>query len=589
MAAVRNGTPFEMEYRLAFPGLERYRWYLGRALPLVDDSGAVVRWYGTSTDIHDRKMAESELGESRARLRAALDASVTGTFRWDIVTNVLESDSNLDRLFGLSSDTAAKSLSEFFLLVHPDDRDRVIEACRRSAEHGADFEEEFRVVRPDGSVRWLFDKGKTMLGPDGRPRTMDGACVDVTERREKEEALRAADRQKDEFLGMLAHELRNPLAPIIYSVAALERQMPAPEARRPLEIIARQARRMTRIVDDLLDVSRVTQGKISLQRERLDVAAIVGNAADVSRAAMTARGHRFEVRVPGTPLPVSGDAVRLGQVFENLLSNAAKYTPPGGDVTVVVERDNADAVVRVRDTGVGISADVLPRIFDLFVQADTTLDRAEGGLGIGLTLVERLIRMHGGGVEAHSDGPGLGSEFRVRLPLEADAVISGSAGSNGGHDAQDRHRYLIVDDNVDSAESLRLLLEMRGHTAHVVHDGRLAAGAAREFGPDIVLLDIGLPGMDGYQVVRQFRASPDLASLMIVATTGYGRVEDKLRCLAAGFDQHLAKPLDVDDIEALVNGLTVAATAEPARAGTAAPARGVRPSGPLRDGRPPLP
>jgi PAS domain S-box-containing protein len=551
MASVRNGTPFEMEYRLEFPGVDGYRWYLGRALPLLDDAGAVVRWYGTSTDIHDRKMVESELAESRARLRAALDASVTGTFRWDIVTNVLESDTNLDRLFGLSSGTSARSLPEFFRMVHPDDRARVVDACRRCADTGADFEEEFRVVWPDGTVRWLFDKGKTVLDTDGRPRTMAGACVDVTERREKEEALRAADRQKDEFLGMLAHELRNPLAPIIYSVAALERQMPAPEARRPLEIIARQTRRMTRIVDDLLDVSRVTQGKISLQRERLDVAGIVGNAADVSRAAMDARGHRFEVRVPGTPLPVSGDAVRLGQVFENLLSNAAKYTPPGGDVTVTVERDGPNAVVRVRDTGVGISPDVLPRIFDLFVQADTTLDRSEGGLGIGLTLVERLTRMHGGGVEARSEGPGLGAEFMVRLPLEPDATAVGHHAGDDESGAVRRRRYLIVDDNVDSAESLRLLLEMRGHAAHVVHDGRFAAAAAREFEPDIVLLDIGLPGMDGYQVVRQFRAAPDLATLMIVATTGYGRVEDKLRCLAAGFDQHIAKPLDVEDIEAL--------------------------------------
>ena len=551
MKSVRKGTPFEMEYRFKFTRGDDYRWYLGRALPLRDDSGAIVRWYGTSTDIHDRKMAESELAESRARLRAALDASVTGTFRWDIVTNVLDSDKNLDRLLGLASGASARSLPEFFQMVHKDDRERVVEACRRCAEQGADFQEEFRVVWPDGTVRWLFDKGKTVLGTDGRPRSMAGACVDVTERREKEEALLAADRQKDEFLGMLAHELRNPLAPIIYSVAALERQMPAPEAKRPLEIIARQARRMTRIVDDLLDVSRVTQGKISLKRERLDIGSIVGIAAEVSRAVMDARGHRLEVRVPGTPVPVSGDAVRLGQVFENLLSNAAKYTPPGGVVTVTVEREGPNAIVRVRDTGVGISADVLPRIFDLFVQADTTLDRSEGGLGIGLTLVSRLTHMHGGVVEARSDGPGLGAEFLVRLPLEPDSVGTGHEGSRDGGGVVRRRRYLIVDDNVDSAESLRLLLEMRGHKAHVVHDGRFAAEAAREFEPEIVLLDIGLPGMDGYQVVRQFRSAPDLATLMIVATTGYGRLEDKLRCLAAGFDQHIAKPLDVEDIEAL--------------------------------------
>ena len=497
-------------------------------------------------------MAESELAESRARLRAALDASVD---RHVPLEHRDQHRSNRMRTWtGCSGSRRAlrrdRSRSSS-ALVHADDRARVVEACRRSAEQGADFEEEFRVVRPDGSVRWLFDKGKTMVDGDGRPHSMAGACVDVTERREKEEALRAADRQKDEFLGMLAHELRNPLAPIIYSVAALERQMPAPEARRPLEIITRQARRMTRIVDDLLDVSRVTLGKISLQHERLDVTTVVSNAAEVSRAAMTARGHRFEVRLPGTPLPVSGDAVRLAQVFENLLSNAAKYTPPGGRVAVTVQREGAQAVVRIRDSGVGINADVLPRIFDLFVQADATLDRAEGGLGIGLTLVDRLTRMHGGRVEAHSEGPGTGAEFVVRLPLDAEALVASDEAAEPERGQARRRRYLIVDDNVDSAESLKLLLEMRGHAAHVVNDGRLAAAAAREFDPDIVLLDIGLPGMDGYQVARQFRGAPDLATLMIVATTGYGRLEDKLKCLAAGFDQHLAKPLDVEDIEAL--------------------------------------
>ena len=235
----------------------------------------MVRWYGTSTDIHDRKMAESELAESRARLRAALDASMTGTFRWDLETNLLEADSNLNQLFGLAPEASIRSVGDLLPLVHPDDRARVAGACERSAATGADFEQEFRVVGADGRLRWLFQKGKMMTRSEGRPVAMAGACVDVTERREKEDALRTADRQKDEFLGMLAHELRNPLAPIIYSVAALERQMPAPEARRPLEIIARQAKRMTRIVDDLLDVSRVTQGKIVLKRERLDVTTVV--------------------------------------------------------------------------------------------------------------------------------------------------------------------------------------------------------------------------------------------------------------------------------------------------------------------------
>ena len=420
--SIRTGAPFEMEYRLKFPVFDDYRWYLGRAVAHRDESGEIVRWYATSTDIHDRKMAEAE--------------------------------------------------------------------------------------------------------------------------------LRHAARQKDEFLGMLAHELRNPLAPIIYSVTALERQMPAETARRPLEVIRRQATRMTRIVDDLLDVSRVTQGKISLRRETLDLGAIVDNAAEVSRVVMDRRHHRLEVRASAEPLQISGDAVRLGQLFENLLSNAAKYTPPEGAISITVERSDGQGVVRVRDSGVGIAPDVLPRIFDLFVQAETTLDRAEGGLGIGLTLVDRIARLHGGTVEAHSEGTGRGSEFIVRLPLVGAAADAADGRRESGPPVP-RRRFLIVDDNVDSAESLRVLLEMRGHSTRVVHEGRLAADAAREFEPDVVLLDVGLPGMDGYQVVRQFRESPDLASLIVVATTGYGRHEDKLRCLAAGFDEHIAKPLDIEAIEAI--------------------------------------
>ena len=549
--SIQNELPFEMELRLAFDARREYRWYLGRAVPHRGESGAIDRWYATSTDIHDRKLAESALAEHRARLRAALDASDTGTFTWNIETDDFEADESLDRLVGAAPHGSNRSLADFVRLVHPSDQEMVSGAWRASAQGCLEFQNEFRVVWPDGTQRWLYCKGRTVRGDHGRPATMAGACVDVTMRKEREDALLAADRQKDEFLGMLAHELRNPLAPITYCVAALERQMPSPEARRPLEIIARQAARMTRIVDDLLDVSRVTQGKITLQQEPLDLGTIVSNAAEVSRAAMEAHGHLLTVTVPDGPLPISGDAVRLAQVFENLLGNAAKYTPPGGRVTLTVEREGPQGIVRVRDSGIGIGPDVLPRIFDLFVQADTSLDRSEGGLGIGLTLVDRLTRMHGGSVEAFSDGPGSGSEFVVRLPL--DVAHAASEHPAGDHDTAGarRHRYLIVDDNVDSADSLRLLLEMRGHSAHVVNDGRLAADAARTFKPDIVLLDVGLPGMDGYQVVRQFRAEPDLATLMVVATTGYGRLEDKLRCLAAGFDQHIAKPLDVEDIEAL--------------------------------------
>jgi signal transduction histidine kinase len=246
---------------------------------------------------------------------------------------------------------------------------------------------------------------------------MTGACVDVTERRQKEDALRAADRHKDEFLGMLAHELRNPLAPIMYSVAMLGKQMTDPAAKRPLDVITRQVRHMARIVDDLLDVSRVTQGKVSLKREAVDVVTLVMETLEASRPSMAARDHTVHTDLSATPLAVSGDSVRLSQIVENLLNNAAKYTPPGGHIAVNVRREGSEVVITVRDTGVGIAPAMLPRVFDLFAQAETSLDRSEGGLGIGLTLVNRLTRLHAGSVEARSNGLGLGSEFIVRLPL----------------------------------------------------------------------------------------------------------------------------------------------------------------------------
>jgi PAS domain S-box-containing protein len=548
--SVASGQPFQEEYRLTLPNEPEPRWYLGRALPVRDESGQIVRWYATSTDIHDQKQAEALLADSRERLRAALDASVTGTFRWDIDTNALDWDDNLDRLFGLAPGATARSLSDFIRLVHPDDRQRVIDACARCAATGAPFDEEFRVVWPDGTVRWLSDKGRVYAGPHGT-RYMTGACVDVTDRRMKEEALHAADRQKDEFLGMLAHEIRNPLAPMMYSASILDRRIQDPELRRPLEVIARQARRMNRIVDDLLDVSRVTQGKISLQRDSIGIADVIAQCAEASRPGMDARRQTFVVEPVDPSLTVNGDAVRLAQVIENLLINAAKYTPDGGTITIgAVAATGGMVEISVRDTGVGISDDMIGRVFDLFAQADRSLDRAEGGLGIGLTLVDRLVQMHGGRVAAHSDGPGLGSTFTISLPLVVAAAPAANASPSDV--SSPRRRVLIVDDNLDSAEMLGVFIEMSGHDVRLVHDGRAAADEAAKFLPDLVLLDIGLPGLDGYHVIQQLRAMPEIAAATIVATTGYGRDEDRARCFAAGFDEHLTKPVDPSQIHRIL-------------------------------------
>jgi PAS domain S-box-containing protein len=556
-AAFAAGALFEHEYRLRFPASTEDRWYLGRSVPVKDAGGKVVRWYGTSTDIHELKMAEAELAESRERLRAALDASSTGTSRWDIDAGDVEWDDNLYRLFGLLPGPGSRPLDYFMALVHEDDRQRVIDGCRRCAEEGADFEAEFRVVWPDGAVHWLYEKGRVYTAANGR-RYMIAACVDITERRNKEDALRAADRQKDEFLGMLSHEIRNPLAPMMYSVNLLERQITDPALRRPLDVIGRQLRRMVHIVDDLLDASRVTHGKISLKRASVSLTEIVSQAVEASRSRMEAHGHALIHEAAQEPLLMSGDAARLGQVLENLLANAAKYTPNGGTVTVRVEREGGEAVITVADTGVGIDAAMLPRVFDLFAQADTSLDRSEGGLGIGLTLADRLTRLHGGRLSAHSDGLGAGSTFIVRLPLLGDRSRA-SADEPVPDRANVARRVLIVDGNVDAAVALGLLLEMNGHAVRRVHHGPAAVDAAREFRPDAVLLDISLPGMNGFEVLKRLRELADGRPLAIIATTGYGRDEDRRRCLAAGFDEHLTKPIAIGDVERLLSALAVKA------------------------------
>jgi PAS domain S-box-containing protein len=423
--ATESGLPFETEFRMRFPGEADYRWYLGRTVPVRNEEGAVVHWYGTSTDIDAQKRIENALARSQERLRAALDAAETGTFRWNMRTGELDWDDNLARLFGLPGRSAGGTLSDFIELLHTDDRQRIVQACARCREEGANFAEEFRVVWPDGTVRWLYDKGRTYTGSDGRPHYMTGACVDITLRREKEDALREADRQKDEFIGVLAHELRNPLAPLVFAVAALDRRIADAGARKSIDVMTRQIARMSRLVDDLLDVSRVAQGKIALQVEPLDVAAVVRHAAEAVRPALVQRHHELALELE-EPLMIAADPQRLGQIVENLLGNAVKYTPEGGTIFVGLTREPDAAVIRVRDTGIGIAAEMLPRIFEPFVQADNSLDRAQGGLGIGLALVNRLTELHGGTVTAHSEGLSHGAEFTVRLPLAHPAAAEHS-------------------------------------------------------------------------------------------------------------------------------------------------------------------
>lgn len=390
-------------------------------------------------------------------------------------------------------------------------------------------------------------------------------AVELDAARRRIQELEAAERQINEFLATLAHELRNPLAPIRNAVSLMQMGgLSGAMMEWYSTIIDRQLTQLTRLVDDLLDVGRITTGKLSLQKEPVDIALVVETAVDSSRPLIDARKHTLEISLPPLPLRVEGDLTRLSQVVLNLLNNAAKYTPEGGAIRLTVGRQGRQVVVRVRDSGLGIPADLLPNVFDLFMQGDRSLDRAEGGLGVGLTLVRRLAELHGGTVEARSDGPGRGSEFIVRLPLLAAPLSPRRAPPDRNAERPQPagcRRVLVVDDNRDAAESMTVLLELWGHEVRIAHSGREALAIAAGYRPDAVLLDIGLPEMDGYEVATRLRRIPEWTGVMLVAVTGYGHDEDRRRCRETGFDHHLIKPVDPVKLESLLATAPAAAGA----------------------------
>jgi PAS domain S-box-containing protein len=384
-------------------------------------------------------------------------------------------------------------------------------------------------------------------------------AVDLIERLRFEQALKDADRRKDEFLAMLAHELRNPLAPIL-NAAQVIRVVPPNDHRMSWarDIIDRQVQHMSRLVDDLLDVSRITTGKIELKLAPINLASAVARAIETSRPLIDARKHRLEVHLADVPLRIRADETRLAQVLANLLNNAAKFTEEGGQIRLSAKQEDSAIIIRVRDTGVGIAPDMLPRVFDLFSQADRSLDRSQGGLGIGLSLVKSLVELHGGSVEAHSDGLGKGTEFVVRLPPLARPPSHPSDETLPPAAAGLRRKLLVVDDNADAADSLALLLRMSGHDVEVAYSADQALQLAGESRPEIVFLDIGLPGMDGYEVARRLRRGPGLAPLKLVAVTGYGQEEDRRLSQQAGFDRHLTKPVSPADLHDVLNEPAIA-------------------------------
>jgi signal transduction histidine kinase len=375
----------------------------------------------------------------------------------------------------------------------------------------------------------------------------------VDKQRELAEKLRAADRRKDEFLALLAHELRNPLAPVRNAVSVLRRKdTPDPQTAWCYDVIERQTEQLKRLVDDLLDVSRITQGKIQLRRDLVSLGTVISDAIETSGPIVQAKNHALGLSLPDEEIWLRGDASRLTQVIANLLNNAAKYQNAHGEIRVDVRRDGEEAVVAISDRGIGMTAEMVSEAFELFSQGDRTPDRAQGGLGIGLSLVKQLVELHGGSVRAESDGPGKGSTFTVRLPCEAAVGASSRDDAVAAlDDAGARQRILVVDDNGDAADSLAILLRLDGHDVQVAYDGARALELARDARSDVVLLDIGLPGMDGYEVCRRLRARHG-AQPRLIAMTGYGQNKDRQQALEAGFDEHTVKPVDVNTLRALL-------------------------------------
>ena len=518
------------------------------------------RQYHAREHLVELDQVAKALKESESRLHALFAnaavgiAELTREGRFTLVNDAL------CRLLGEKRETLlATSMSH---VTHAEDRDDVEGLLRRLMRGEQEtFSGERRFVRRDGETIWV--KLSISIARDEHQMPRGVAVIeDVTERKHAEEDLREADRRKDEFLATLAHELRNPLAPIRNSLHIFRMVgIKDPTVERVADMMERQVEHMVRMVDDLLEVSRISRGKIELRRERVELASVLRNAVDASMPLLEAARHRFSVEIPDEPLVLDADAVRLSQVFANLLNNAAKYTPEGGEISMRVHVEGGSAVVCVKDNGEGIPPGMLNRVFNMFTQVNTGM-RAQGGLGIGLTLARTLVHLHGGTIDAHSQGKDTGCEFMVRLPLAAPEVIpveSHRALPPSGEPVRLK-RVLVVDDNRDAADSLGMLLQFLGAEVMVVHDGRSALDALKTFEPEVVLLDLGMPEMNGLEVARRVREDPQHGEVTLVALTGWGQREDRRRTHEAGFDYHLVKPADVGVLQDILTAQQADAT-----------------------------
>jgi len=591
-AALRQGTPYEIEVRnRRHDGV--YRWFVTRAVPLRDAEGHVTQWVGTTNDIEHQKRTEQtthflaeassalvSLANHESTLQQVASLAVPPFADWCAV-DAQESDGRIHRIAVAHTDPRkvelVRELGRRYSSWPSQQRGEVEWATFIPDQMLVEWirdEEHLRIVRELGFKSYisvpLRSHGRVLgaitfvSANSGRvyePADVQGAedlasrVVIAMENVQLLAKLQEADRRKDEFLAMLAHELRNPLAPIRNAAQILRAKAPSVrELQWANDVIERQVLQMTRLVDDLLDVSRITRGKLELRRQQVELASVVGSAIEASRPLIEKWGHQLEVTIPPEPICLDADPARLAQVFSNILTNAAKYTDHGGHIRIAVEPQADHVVIRVQDNGIGISKEALPRIFDMFTQLPNSLERSEGGLGVGLTLVRRLVELHGGAVEARSDGPGKGSEFIVRLQRAIGSHRPHGRAGASEHLLSPPRRILVVDDNLDAADSLGMLLTMMGNEIQTAHDGLEAVKLAAEFHPDIVLMDLGLPKLSGFEAARRIRAQEGGRATLLVALTGWGQEGDRRRSQDSGFDHHLTKPVEFESLQRLLAG-----------------------------------
>jgi PAS domain S-box-containing protein len=529
-------------------------WTVSRDAAGVPSSAFVACTAATAADPSRHAQIEEALRFERERLALALNAGQMGAFDLDIPSDTLWWSPQMYRIFGVAPESFTPTRESVLALVHPDDRELFVRRRAQAMQQHVLLEVEFRSVRPDGRQTWIGHRGRTVHDADGRPLRSFGITMDITAQKLAEQALVDADRQKDAFIATLAHELRNPLAPIRHAVELLGRRGGAdPQVAWSREVIERQVAQMSHLVDDLLDVSRLTRGQVQLRRRTLRFTAVVEQAIEIAQPLVHALGHALEIALPDDGVAVDGDLTRLAQVFSNLLINAAKYTPAGGAIRFEACVSGAEIVARVIDDGIGIAADHLPHVFDMFGQAAAALDRAQGGLGIGLALAKGLVEMHGGSIEARSAGVGHGSEFTVRLPLSRRDVAEERRGIDEPAPPEGRAlRILVADDRPDITESLAALLASMGHSVKTAADGEQAVAVAEAFRPDVVVLDLGMPRLNGYEACQRIRARPWGREPMLIAQTGWAQDEDRRRTREAGFDHHLVKPFEPAELFALL-------------------------------------